>query len=188
MFNRHFLVVLVLALSFAACSSGDNSHTTATTYVSPPPRQVLSVAPIEPLHEGNGASPAEDNKEGLYRPNYNRQLIDQKAAANSIDSSANPKKPYLVFLLQDGKTFRVGEPVPILFSVSNAKLKDEGGEFRIRYIVDDEQMRWVDSSSPFALKGWTPGEHTVRMELIGPDGWPYRNGGANIVTRKIVVQ
>jgi hypothetical protein len=31
------------------------------------------------------------------------------------------------------------------------------------------------------------GKHTVRLELIGPDGWPFRNGDANIITREISV-
>lgn len=79
----------------------------------------------------------------------------------------------------------MGEEVPIEFSVLNAKLKADGGEFRVRYIIDDDEMQWLDSAQPFWLSGWTIGKHTVRVELIGPDGWPYKNGNANIVTREI---
>jgi len=82
------------------------------------------------------------------------------------------------------KHFRVDEEVPILFFVLNAKLKSDGGDFRVRYIVDDEEMKWLDSATPFWLSGWTPGKHTFRIELIGPDGWPYKNGKANIVTKE----
>lgn len=81
----------------------------------------------------------------------------------------------------------MGHPVPIDFDVTNAKLKGDGGNFRVRYIVDDGQMQWLDESRPIWLSGWVPGEHMIRLELIGPDGWPYRNGNANIVTRKIWV-
>ena len=38
-----------------------------------------------------------------------------------------------------------------------------------------------------SLTGWTPGKHTIRIELVGPDGWPYRNGDYNVVTRDLTV-
>ena len=158
---RFLLPLLASALFCLSCSSNnDNSHTTTTTYVSPPPHQALIVAPLA-----------------------GKPSIDE----SNIDPSADPTKPLLFFALPEGSKFRVGEPVPINFSVHNARLKNNGGEFRVRYIVDDEEMQWIDGDEPFALKGWAPGEHTVRMELVGPDGWPYRNGNANIVTRKIFV-
>ena len=143
------------------CSNNDNSHTTATTFVSPPPVQVLTVVhkPVTP-------------------PGTTNQQPDPTAA---------PTKPLLIFHLENGKKFRVGEEVPIQFSVMNAKLKGEGGDFRVRYIADDDEMKWLDTAEPFWLSGWTPGKHTVRIELIGPDGWPYKNGNANIVTREIIV-
>lgn len=102
-----------------------------------------------------------------------------------VDPSADPQKPLLVFNLENGKTFRTGEEVPIDFSVLNAKLKAEGGEYRVRYIVDDDDMKWLDKVEPFWLAGWTMGKHTIRIELIGADGWPYKNGNANIVTKEI---
>ena len=98
---------------------------------------------------------------------------------------ASTTEPQLVFALENNKLFHLGEDVPIEFSASNAKLKGDGGEFRLRYIVDDEDMKWVDKAAPFWLSGWTPGKHTIRLELIGPDGWPYRN---NVVTREIEVK
>jgi len=70
----------------------------------------------------------------------------------------------------------------------NAKLKAEGGEFRVRYIVDDDEMKWLDTAGSFWLAGWTPGKHTLRFELIGPDGWPYKNGDGAIITREIIVR
>jgi hypothetical protein len=82
----------------------------------------------------------------------------------------------------------LGEDVPISFVVWNAKLKGDGGEFRIRYIVDDDDMQWRDTAEAFWLSGWLRGKHTIRVELIGPDGWPYKNGNANIVTREISVE
>jgi hypothetical protein len=108
--------------------------------------------------------------------------------SSPIVSSVDTNKPYLVLYLEDKKSFRLGEPVPIDFNVTNAKLKGEGGEYRVRYMIDDEEMKWLDSTTPFWLAGWTVGNHTVRVELVGPDGWPYKNGNANIVTREIIVK
>ena len=73
------------------------------------------------------------------------------------------------------------------FSLANAKLKGDGGDYRVRYIVDDEEMQWIDAHEELALTGWTLGKHTIRIELIGPDGWPYHNGDYNVVTRELTV-
>jgi len=145
-----------------ACS-GDNesAHTTATTIVSPPPRQALRV-------EKRAANQAP------AQPDDPKLKVD-------------PKKPLLVFNLPNGKTFREGEPVVIDFSLANARLQGDGGEYRVRYIVDDEEMQWIDAHEQLVLTGWTLGKHTIRIELIGPDGWPYRNGDYNVVTRELTV-
>jgi len=73
------------------------------------------------------------------------------------------------------------------FSLSNAKLRVDGDEYRVRYIVDDDDPQWIDKWEPLWLAGWTEGKHTIRLELIGPDGWPVSNGGYNIITREISV-
>ena len=101
-------------------------------------------------------------------------------------AGVDPKKPLLVFDLPRN-AFRVGEVVPINFAIRNAKLRGEGGDFRVRHIIDDDDAQWVDSPQPFGFSGWVPGKHTIRLELIGPDGWPYKNGNHNIITREITV-
>jgi hypothetical protein len=100
---------------------------------------------------------------------------------------ADLNKPLLVFNLPNGKTFSEGDEVVIDFSLANAKLKGDGGDFRVRYFVDDDDMKWIDRWEQVALSGWIPGKHTIRLELVGPDGWPYRNGDYNIVTREITI-
>ena len=156
---RKLGVMVLLAIASVSCTShNDNAHTTATTFVSPPPRQVLRVE-SRPL----------------------QQILVR------LDKQVDPKKPLLLFDLPNGQTFREDEEVVINFSLENAKLKSDGGDYRVRYIVDDEDMRWIDAPEQVVLTGWTPGKHTIRLELIGPDGWPYRNGDYNIVTRELTV-
>ncbi|HKY45337.1 MAG TPA: hypothetical protein VJM50_19755 [Pyrinomonadaceae bacterium] len=159
---KNWFGIVVMAFLCSACSGGnENAHTTATTLVSPPPHQVLKAA----FRRG---------------PQIPAKPDDPKL-------QVDPKKPLLVFNLPNGKTFREGEEVVIDFSLANAKLKGDGGEYRVRYFVDDDEMQWVDRWEQVALTGWVEGKHTIRLELVGPDGWPYRNGEYNIVTREITI-
>ena len=161
---RAFVTAIFLSalLVLTGCSSNnDNAHTTATTIVAPPVRQQLRVST-----RPSAKTPAKPED-----PNLN----------------VDPSKPLLIFNLPNGKTFRADEDVVIDFSLANATLKDDGGAFRVRYIVDDEEMQWIDHWQQVVLSGWTPGRHTIRLELVGPDGWPYRNGSYNVVTRELTV-
>jgi hypothetical protein len=159
--NRLLIVTLIALVSFACAANRESAHTTATTYVPPPPRQVLQVE--------------------------KRAAKQVPAQPDDPNLKVDAKKPLLVFNLPNGKTFREGEAVVIDFSLANAKLKGNGGEYRVRYIVDDEEMQWIEAHEELVLTGWTPGRHTIRVELIGPDGWPYRNGDYNVVTRELTV-
>lgn len=98
----------------------------------------------------------------------------------------DPNQPLMLFNFSKEKgMFLLGDsPVIIDFSLANAQLKGDGGQFRVRYIVDDEDMRWIDRWESLWVTGWTSGKHTIRLELIGPDGWPYHNGDYNIETRE----
>src|SRR5215207_5975324 len=154
-------LVAALLASSACSGTNDNSHTTVTTFVSPPARQVLRVE----------ARPA---KQLPAKPDDPGMRVDLN-------------KPLLIFNLPNGKTFREGEEVVIDFSLANAKLKGDGGDYRVRYFIDDNDMNWLDRWEQVVLSGWTPGKHTIRLELVGPDGWPYRNGDYNVVIREITV-
>ena len=160
-FRKATLAAVVFA--FTACSgNNDNRHTTATTIVPPPPRQVLHVE---------------------TRPSPKIPLDPTRLKVNPAD----PSKPLLMFDMPNGQMFREDGEVVIDFSLANAKLKGDGGEFRVRYIVDDGEMQWIDKWEEAVLTGWTPGKHTIRLELVGPDGWPYRNGVYNVITRELTV-
>jgi hypothetical protein len=146
------LSVVIAAFLFAGCSgNADSEHTTATTIVPPPPLQTLR-AELRP-------GPQEAAKLDF----------------DPTDKTYDPQKPLLLVSIPQ-TTIREGEEVVVNFRLSNAKLKGDGGEFRIRYMVDDGDMQWIDRWEQLALSGWIQGKHILRVELIGPDGWPYRNG------------
>jgi hypothetical protein len=156
------ILIIIAALVSVACSSNnDNSHTTATTVVPPPPQQILRA----------------ESRPGPRVP----------AKPDDPALKVDLKQPLLIFNLPNGETFGEGEEVVIDFSLANATLKGDGGEYRVRYIVDDDDPQWIDRWEQVVLTGWLPGKHTIRLELIGPDGWPYRNGDYNIVTREILI-
>ena len=159
---RLYLVLAAALLVFAGCSgNNDNAHTTATTVVPPPPRQVLRA----------------ETKPGKQVP----------VKIETLPGKFDPAKPLLHLYLPDQETFHVNDEVPIVFSLVNANLRGDGGEYRVRYMVDDDDMQWIDRWEQVVLTGWLPGKHTIRVELVGPDGWPYRNGDHNIITREIMV-
>jgi len=159
--TSHLLLAVLAVVVLSACGEKDGAHTTAITHVPAPPRQILKTV--------SRATP-------------------RLPEVLSPDSTVDTGKPFLIVNLANGSRFPLGEDVPISFLVENAKLKGDGGEFRIRYIVDDDDMQWRDTAEGFWLTGWLPGKHTVRVELIGPNGWPYKNGNANIVTREISIE
>ena len=154
------LLSIVALLSLGCSGNNENAHTTATTIVSPPPLQVLKIETMP-------------SKKIPAKPDDPKKQVD-------------PNQPLMLFNFDDGSGAVVfaSKPVVIDFSLANAQLKGDGGQFRIRYIVDDEDMRWIDRWEQVVLTGWTDGKHTIRLELIGPNGWPYRNGDYNVETRE----
>ena len=159
---RACLVVISVVLVCAGCSgNNENAHTTTTTVVPPPPRQVLR----------------DERRPGKQIP----------VRLDALQGKFDPTKPLLVLYVPGNETVEVNEEVAIIFSLTNVKLRGDGGEYRVRYMVDDDDMQWVDRWEQVVLSGWLPGKHTIRVELIGPDGWPYKNGDFNIETREITI-
>jgi len=83
--------------------------------------------------------------------------------------------------------WRATLPIVRDFWLTGAKLQGDGGEYRIRYIVDDDEPRFIDKWEPIWLSGWINGKHTVRLELLDKDGRPVDNGGYNTTSREITV-
>ena len=119
-----------------------------------------------------GASPAREGKDF--------------PASNGGD--VNPSKPLLTYSRPKGEYKGADtDPIMIDFWLSGAKLKGDGGEYRVRYIVDDDHPKFIDKWEPIWLSGWLGGKHTVRLELLDKNSRPVENGGYNTTSREITV-
>jgi hypothetical protein len=111
-----------------------------------------------------------------------KEMKESKAGA--VDQS----KPLLTYSRPKGE-YKGDDANAIMidFWLANAKLKDDGGEYRVRYSVDGGEAQFVDKWAPIWLTGWTSGKHTIKLELVDKDGNLVDNGGYNSTTREITV-
>lgn len=137
-----------------------------------------------PTTTGSGQTMATNNNTAGTSP----APREGKDVAASKAGDVDPTKPLLTYSRPKGE-YKGEDADPIMIDVwlTNAKLKGDGGEYRIRYIVDDDEARYIDKWDPVWLSGWTSGKHTVRIELLDKDGKPVENGGYNTTTRTITV-
>jgi hypothetical protein len=173
-------------------------------------KHTLRVFPSRPWHEsykndgafrmvtftvkgGGDASKPTTTNTGQTLANNNSTLGAQatregKDMSASTAGDVDPTKPLLTYSRPKGEyKGPEADPIMIDFWLSNARLKGGGGDYRVRYIVDDDEPRYIDKWEPVWLSGWLAGKHTVRLELLGPDQYPVKNGDFNITTREITV-
>jgi hypothetical protein len=106
----------------------------------------------------------------------------------SQGGEADPTKPLLTYSRPKGEyKGEEADPIMIDFWLSNAKLKGDGGEYRVRYIIDNDDPRFIEKWEPIWLSGWLAGKHTVRLELLDKNDMPVANGTFNTTTREITV-
>lgn len=111
-----------------------------------------------------------------------------KDVSASTAGDVDPAKPLLTYSRPKGEyKGEDADPIMIDFWLSGAKLKGDGGEYRVRYIIDDDDAKFIDKWEPIWLAGWISGKHTVRLELLDKDGKPIENGGYNTTSREITV-
>ena len=173
-------------------------------------KHTLRVFPSRPWHEsykndgafqmvmftvkggGDAAKPTTTNT-GQTMANNNSSPTpatprEGKDMASSTAGGVDPTKPLLSYSRPKGEYKGAdADPIMIDFWLTNAKLKGDGGEYRVRYIIDDDDPRYIDKWEPIWLSGWLGGKHTVRLELLGKDEMPVENGGYNTTTREITV-
>jgi len=108
----------------------------------------------------------------------------QPTTAGSID----PKQPLLTYSRPKGEYKNAdADAVMIDFWLTGGKLKDDGGEYRVRYTVDNGDAKYIDKWGPIWLTGWNAGKHTVKLELVNQNGETVDNGGYNATSRDITI-
>ncbi len=137
----------------------------------------------KPTTTGSGQTMANNNATATPQP-----AREGKDMPSSKGGDVDPTKALLTYSRPKGQYEGVeADPIMIDFWLSNARLRGDGGEYRVRYIVDDDDPRYIDKWQPIWLAGWLKGKHTVRLELLGKDERPVENGGYNTTTREITV-
>lgn len=106
------------------------------------------------------------------------------STAGDVDAG----KPLLTYSRPKGEYKGAdAEAIMIDFWLSNAKLQGDGGEYRVRYSVDNGEAKFLDKWEPIWLKGWSAGKHTVKLELVDKSGNVVANGDYNSTSRDITV-
>ena len=173
-------------------------------------KHTLRVFPSRPWHEsyknegafqmveftvkggGDVAKPTTTNT-GQTMANNNSSVAPKttregKDVASSNAGEVDPARPLLTYSRPKGEyKAEDADPIMIDFWLTGAKLRGDGGEYRVRYIVDDDDAKFIDKWEPIWLSGWINGKHSVRLELVDKDDKPVDNGGYNTTTREITV-
>ena len=170
-------------------------------------KHTLRVFPSRPWHEsykndgafqmvtftveggGDASKPTTTNSgQTVASPSASPAAREGKDVASSTAGEVDAAKPLLTYSRPKGEYKDAdADPIMIDFWLTGAKLRGDGGEYRIRYIVDDDEPRFIDKWEPIWLSGWLKGKHTVRLELLDKDSRPVENGGYNTTSRDITV-
>jgi hypothetical protein len=170
-------------------------------------KHTLRVFPSRPWHEsykddgafqlvaftvkggGDATKPTTTNSgQTMASPSPAAAPREGKDYAASTAGDVDPSKPLLTYSRPKGEyKAEDADPIMIDFWLTGAKLQGDGGEYRVRYIVDDDEPKFIDKWEPIWLSGWLSGKHTVLVELLDKDGKPVDNGGYNSTKREISV-
>jgi hypothetical protein len=94
-------------------------------------------------------------------------------------------KPYLTYNEPSNQLFLVEDsPILLDFFITNCELTKDG--YKVRLTVDKIATRTLTEWQPYYIYGLTAGQHTVRLELLGPDGNLFK-GPFNDVEQTITI-
>ena len=106
----------------------------------------------------------------------------------SNSGPVDPKSALLTYSRPKGEYKGAdADAIMIDFWLINAKVKEEGGEYRVRYSVDNSEAKFIDKWAPIWISGLDAGMHTFRLDLVDQAGNVVDNGGYNSTTREITV-
>jgi hypothetical protein len=138
----------------------------------------------QPATTNSGQQMANSNANTEAKPTPEGKAMQPTTAEASFD----PKKPLLTYSRPKGEYKNAdADAVMIDFWLTNGKLNGDGGEYRVRYTVDNGDAKYIDKWGPIWISGWTAGKHTVRLELVDQNGQTVDNGGYNATSRDITI-
>ena len=124
--------------------------------------------------------------EQMSNTNTAKPTPEGKEMKESTAGDVDPKKPLLTYSRPKGEYKGAdGAEIMIDFWLLNAKLVGDGGEYRVRYTIDQEDTpKFIDKWEPIWISRWKDGKHTIKLELTDKDGNLVDNGGYNATTRE----
>ena len=88
-----------------------------------------------------------------------------------MESKVDFSTPFLTYNEPSNHIYLVeGTPVLLDFLVSNCELSGGTDGHKVRLTIDKKATRTLTSWQPYYLYGLKEGKHTVRLELLDPDG------------------
>ena len=153
-------------VEFTVKGGGDASKPTTTN------TGEKMASPAKPESANTSPTPAREGKD--YSPSQ----------SGNVDTT----KPLLTYSRPKGEYKGAdADPIMIDFWLLNAKLQGDGGDYRVRYSVDNGETKFLDKWEPIWLSGWINGKHSVKLELVDKNGNVVDNGGYNSTTRDITI-
>jgi hypothetical protein len=174
-------------VSFTVKGGGDASKATTTNsgekMADASNANNKAISPVRPQSQANSNKPAEGSTTPVPTPE-GKDYAQQQGTGGGVDRA----KPLLTYSRPKGE-YKGDDTNAIMidFWLSNAKLKGDGGEYRVRYSVDGGEAKYIDKWAPIWLSGWTAGKHTVKLELVDASGAVVQNGTYNSTSRDITV-
>ena len=131
----------------------------------------------------NSAAPANANSNANAAP-----TPEGKDMPPSQGGKIDDKLPLLTYSRPKGEYKGTdADPIMIDFWLIGGQLTGDGGQYRVRYSVNDGEPKFIDRWAPLWLSGWTAGKHSIKLELVDANGNVVDNGGYNSTTREITV-
>ncbi len=126
--------------------------------------------------------------ETMANANTTQATPEGKEMKESKAGEVDTAKPLLTFSRPKGE-YKGADAAEIMvdFWLSNAKLKGDGGEYSVRWTVNDQPPQTIEKWEPIWISRWTAGKNTIKLELLDADGNVVENGGYNTTEREITV-
>ncbi len=117
------------------------------------------------------AFPGRDWHESVKTPGALAQRVIVVGDEEQAYPPAEEWGPALIYSRPQGEYAGTdADSVLVDYVVTNARLSPDG--FRVRLTINDEKAFVMSEWAPYLVTGLPDGEHTFRLELLGPDGNP----------------